>query len=96
MTQRKVVKPRPGRKPLYGPDLLAEWDDAVPGFVEIDLVSHDGSNASVSSVLFHPDRHRYFYRQDWGGKVSNYKVDAERVTRIKRREPSWQDVCDDY
>lgn len=24
----------------------AEWDDAVPGFVEIDLVSHDGSNAS--------------------------------------------------
>ena len=24
----------------------AEWDDAVPGFVEIDLVSHDGSNAA--------------------------------------------------
>lgn len=24
----------------------AQWDDAVPGFVEIDLVSHDGSNAS--------------------------------------------------
>lgn len=24
----------------------AEWDDAVPGFVEIDLVGHDGSNAS--------------------------------------------------
>lgn len=24
----------------------AEWDDAVPGFVEIDLVSHDGSNAT--------------------------------------------------
>lgn len=24
----------------------AEWDDAAPGFVEIDLVSHDGSNAS--------------------------------------------------
>jgi hypothetical protein len=24
----------------------AEWDDAVPGFVEIDLVGHDGSNSS--------------------------------------------------
>lgn len=24
----------------------AEWDDAVPGFVEIDLVAHDGGNAS--------------------------------------------------
>ena len=24
----------------------AEWDDAAPGFVEIDLVGHDGSNAS--------------------------------------------------
>jgi transposase InsO family protein len=24
----------------------AEWDDAVPGFVEIDLVSHDGGNAA--------------------------------------------------
>ena len=24
----------------------AEWDDAVPGFVEMDLVSHDGGNAA--------------------------------------------------
>ena len=24
----------------------AQWDDAVPGFVEIDLVAHDGSNSS--------------------------------------------------
>ena len=24
----------------------AEWDDAVPGFVEIDLVGHEGGNAS--------------------------------------------------
>lgn len=24
----------------------ANWDDAVPGFVEIDLVSYDGANAS--------------------------------------------------
>lgn len=24
----------------------AQWDDAVPGFVEIDLVGHEGSNSS--------------------------------------------------
>ncbi len=24
----------------------ADWDDAVPGFVEIDLVAHDGGNAA--------------------------------------------------
>ena len=24
----------------------AEWDDAVPGFVEIDLVGHEGGNAA--------------------------------------------------
>lgn len=24
----------------------ADWDDAVPGFVEVDLVSHDGGNAA--------------------------------------------------
>ena len=28
----------------------AEWDDAVPGFVEIDLVGHEGGNASASSA----------------------------------------------
>ena len=27
----------------------AQWDDAVPGFVEIDLVSHDGGNPPVST-----------------------------------------------
>ena len=27
----------------------ADWDDARPGFVEIDLVSHDGGNPPVSS-----------------------------------------------
>lgn len=24
----------------------AEWNDAVPGFVEIDLVGHEGGNSS--------------------------------------------------
>jgi hypothetical protein len=28
----------------------AEWDDAVPGFVEIDLVSHDGGHAAGEHV----------------------------------------------
>ncbi|MGH3968512.1 MAG: integrase catalytic domain-containing protein [Mycobacterium sp.] len=28
----------------------ADWDDAVPGFVEIDLVSHDGGNAAGEHV----------------------------------------------
>jgi hypothetical protein len=28
----------------------AEWDDAVPGFVEIDLVGHEGATASGSSA----------------------------------------------
>jgi hypothetical protein len=27
----------------------ADWDDAVPGFVELDLVRHEGGNASGSS-----------------------------------------------
>ena len=27
----------------------ADWDDAVPGFVEIDLVGHEGGNASGES-----------------------------------------------
>ena len=34
----------------------AEWDDAVPGFVEIDLVGHEGGNSS-GRVLFHLDSH---------------------------------------
>jgi hypothetical protein len=28
----------------------ADWDDAVPGFVEIDLVSHDGGHAAGEHV----------------------------------------------
>ncbi|MEY9260074.1 hypothetical protein ABH903_003112 [Brevibacterium epidermidis] len=29
----------------------AEWDDAVPGFVEIDLVGHEGHRVSQATVL---------------------------------------------
>ncbi|MET3721015.1 MULTISPECIES: hypothetical protein [unclassified Arthrobacter] len=32
----------------------AEWDDAVPGFVEIDLFGHEGGE-QLRGVLFHPD-----------------------------------------
>jgi hypothetical protein len=41
----------------------ADWDDAQPGFVEIDLVGHDGGNASGEFLLY-VDRHRHRYRVD--------------------------------
>ena len=34
----------------------ADWDDAVPGFVEVDLVGHEGGNAS-GEHCFRPDSH---------------------------------------
>jgi hypothetical protein len=47
------VKPPAPRGPTYGPRVIAGlvkcWavlDDTVPGFVEIDLVGHEGGNAS--------------------------------------------------
>jgi transposase InsO family protein len=52
--ERKKMLPR-GRSHTKPGSLLksqipirtwAEWDDAVPGFVEIDLVGHEGGNAS--------------------------------------------------
>lgn len=33
----------------------AQWDDAVLGFVEIDLVGHEGVQ-QLRPVLLHPDR----------------------------------------
>ena len=38
----------------------SEWDDARPGFVEIDLVGHEGGQ-QLRGVLLHPhdDRHRH-------------------------------------
>ena len=33
----------------------AEWTEDRPGFVEIDLVGHEGGN-SLGRVLLHPDR----------------------------------------
>ena len=41
----------------------ADWDDARPGFVEIDLVCHDGGNPAGRSCV-HADGHRYRHRLD--------------------------------
>src|SRR5699024_3703768 len=43
---RSPTKPRSLLKSQIPMRTWAEWDDAVPGFVEIDLVAHDGGNAS--------------------------------------------------
>ena len=41
----------------------AQWDNAVPGFVEIDLVGHEGGAAS-GQFCFTLHGHRYRYRVD--------------------------------
>lgn len=41
----------------------AEWDDARPGFVEIDLVWHDGGNRAGGHGLY-VDGHRHRHRLD--------------------------------
>lgn len=41
----------------------AEWDDAVPGFVEIDLVGHEGGN-SRGEFCFTLGYHRHCHRLD--------------------------------
>ena len=33
---------------------FADWDDAAPGFVEIDLVAHDGASRRVSTATRPP------------------------------------------
>ena len=46
LTGRSRTKPGSLLKSQIPMRTWAEWDDAVPGFVEIDLVSHDGGNAA--------------------------------------------------
>ena len=41
----------------------AQWDDAVPGFVEIDLVGHEGGNA-VGDHCYTLTGHRHRHRLD--------------------------------
>jgi hypothetical protein len=43
---RAVTKPGSLLKSQIPVRTWADWDDARPGFVEIDLVSHDGGNAA--------------------------------------------------
>lgn len=43
---RSLTKPGSLLKSQIPVRTWADWDDAVPGFVEIDLVSHDGGNPS--------------------------------------------------
>ena len=45
----------------------AEWDEARPGFVEIDLVGHEGGNKPWR-LLFHPRHHRHRDRMDRPGR----------------------------
>lgn len=60
----------------------ADWNDARPGFVEIDLVSHDGGNLTGGARL-HPDRHRYSDRLD-GEPLRAQKKDRQlRVGRTQ-------------
>jgi len=42
---RSRTKPGSLLKDLIPIRTWAQWDDAVPGFVEIDLVGHEGGNA---------------------------------------------------
>ena len=48
ITSRDVPSTKPGSllKSQIPVRTWADWDDARPGFVEIDLVSHDGGNAA--------------------------------------------------
>ena len=56
LTGRSRTKPGSLLKSQIPMRTWAEWDDAVPGFVEIDLVSHDGGNAA--------GEHAWTQRQD--------------------------------
>lgn len=43
--------------------IWAEWEDAVPGLVAIDLVGHEGGNNRGEFCLF-PGYHRHCHRHD--------------------------------
>jgi hypothetical protein len=43
---RSHTKPGPALKDAIPIRTWAQWDDPVPGFVEIDLVGHEGGNAA--------------------------------------------------
>ncbi len=55
------------------PRIFADWDNAIPGFVEVDLVAHDGGIASeeycYTLTMTDIARHR-LYRQSLGAQPS--------------------------
>ena len=48
---RSTTKPGSLRKSQIPVRTWADWDDAKPGFIEIDLVAHDGGNAAGQYVF---------------------------------------------
>ena len=63
----------------------AQWDDAVPGFVEIDLVGHEGDNAV--------GEHAYTLTvtdicTSWFRNLSKAKVQPSRANLTQRRPRS--------
>ncbi len=62
MRLRSRTRTRPGSllKHQIPIRTFADWDDTAPGFVEIDLVAHDGCIATGECYLHaHHDRHRH-------------------------------------
>jgi hypothetical protein len=60
---RSHTKPGSMLKARIAMRTWAEHDENTPGFVEIDLVAHEGRQ-SAREILFHLDRHRYRHRLD--------------------------------
>ena len=60
---RSHIKPGSLLKDAIAMRTWADWDDAVPGFVEIDLVGHEGGN-SRAEFAFSPDGDGHRHRVD--------------------------------
>ncbi len=67
----------------------ADWDNNVPGFLEVDLVGHDGGDLNGSSVAPNLHRHRHrLDREPYGaqqGRQVGIHFLGERYRRIARR-----------
>ena len=63
----------------------AEWNDAVPGFVEIDLVGHEGGNAVGEH--YYTTRRRYFSSCPPKGPGGSAAADGDRHRDRCRTRP---------
>jgi hypothetical protein len=83
MTLRGRSRTKPGSllKDAIPIRTWAQWDDAVPGFVEIDLVGHEGGNAVVGDERLHPDGDGHRHRMD------GEPVGAEQGPHVGARGP---------